>query len=170
MSLSPLEAGSSTGAPRSAEAEPGSRAGEHPAAFEAHHIAACLRQVREPVHIVGWPDGGPRGLALGSQTAGYGTDGCRVLGTLPPLYPEWLGDRDFGEVHGVRFPYVAGEMARGIATTRLVTSMARAEMLAMFGAAGLDARTIEHAVHELSGALGAGHPWGVNLIYSPAEP
>jgi len=92
------------------------------------------------------------------------------LGTLPPLYPEWLGDRDFGAVHGVRFPYVAGEMARGIATTRMVIAMARAEMLAFFGAAGLDVATIERAVHELSSTLGGNRGWGVNLIHSPAEP
>jgi PfaD family protein len=170
MSLSPLEAGSFTAASRSADARPGSLAGELAGAFEAHQIAACLRHVREPLHIVGWPDGGPRGVALGGQAAGYRADGCRTLGTLPPLYPEWLGDRDFGEVHGVRFPYVAGEMARGIATTRMVIAMARAEMLGMFGAAGLDAPAIERAVRELSGALGADRPWGVNLIYSPAEP
>jgi trans-AT polyketide synthase, acyltransferase and oxidoreductase domains len=140
------------------------------AAFEADQIAACLQRVREPVHIVGAPDGGPRGLALGSQPAGPDAAGCPRLGTLPPLYPEWLGDRDFGEVHGVRFPYVAGEMARGIATTRMVIAMARAEMLAIFGAAGLDVQTIERAVRELSGTLGGDGPWGVNLIYSPAEP
>jgi trans-AT polyketide synthase, acyltransferase and oxidoreductase domains len=142
----------------------------HLAAFEANQIAACLQQVREPVYIVGTPDGGSRGLALGSELASPSAAGCPQLGTLPPLYPEWLGDRDFGEVHGVRFPYVAGEMARGIATTRMVIAMARAEMLGIFGAAGLDVATIERAVHELAGTLGGNRPWGVNLIYSPAEP
>jgi trans-AT polyketide synthase, acyltransferase and oxidoreductase domains len=140
------------------------------AAFEANQIAVCLQLVREPVHIVGTPNGGPRGLGLGSQVVGPGAAGCPQLGTLPPLYPEWLGDRDFGEVHGVRFPYVAGEMARGIATTRMVIAMARAEMLAIFGAAGLDVGTIEREVHGLSRALGGNRPWGVNLIHSPAEP
>jgi trans-AT polyketide synthase/acyltransferase/oxidoreductase domain-containing protein len=140
------------------------------AAFEADQIALCLRQVREPVRIVGRPDGGPRGLALERQAPGAGAAGCPPLGTLPPLFPEWLGDRDFGAVHGVRFPYVAGEMARGIATTRMVIAMARAEMLAIFGSAGLDIGAIEHAVHELSRALGGDRSWGVNLIYSPAEP
>jgi trans-AT polyketide synthase, acyltransferase and oxidoreductase domains len=145
------------------------------AAFEANHIAACLERVREPVHIIDTPSGGPRGLALESQaalagqTVSPGHAGGHQMGTLPPLYPEWLGDRDFGQAHGVRFPYVAGEMARGIATTRMVIAMARAEMLAIFGAAGLDAASIERAVHELSGALGRDRPWGVNLIYSPAE-
>jgi trans-AT polyketide synthase, acyltransferase and oxidoreductase domains len=148
-----LEGGSSTGA-----------------AIEADQTAQCLHQVREAVHIIGPPDGGPRRLALASQVAGPGVAGRRPLGTLPPLYPEWLGDRDFGAAHGVRFPYVAGEMARGIATTRMVIAMARAEMLAIFGAAGLDVTTTERAVHELSRALDGNRGWGVNLINSPAEP
>jgi len=132
------------------------------AAFEASQLAACLQRVREPLHIVGALDGGPRGLALGSEAAGAADR--PPLGTLPALYPEWLGDRDFGAVHGVRFPYVAGEMARGIATTRMVIAMARAEMLAVFGAAGLDVAAVERAVQELSRALGGDRPWGVNLI------
>jgi trans-AT polyketide synthase/acyltransferase/oxidoreductase domain-containing protein len=143
-------------------------AGSSLAAFEADHIASCLRQVREPVRIVGTPDGGPRGLVRDSQAPG--TAGTAQLGTLPALYPEWLGDRDFAEVHRVRFPYVAGEMARGIATTRMVIAMARAQMLGIFGAAGLDVAAIERAVGELGAALGRERPWGVNLIHSPAEP
>jgi trans-AT polyketide synthase, acyltransferase and oxidoreductase domains len=149
---------------------PGSAALGQLAAFEAHQITACLQQAREPVHIVGTADGGRRGLALGGQVADLDAAGCRQLGTLPALYPEWLGDRDFGEVHGVRFPYIAGEMARGIATTRMVIAMARAEMLGIFGAAGLDPGVIERAIGELSAALGGDFPWGVNLIHSPAEP
>jgi trans-AT polyketide synthase, acyltransferase and oxidoreductase domains len=148
---------------------PGWRAARYPAAFEAGQIAACLRQVREPVHIVSGP-GGRLGLALGGELTTADAADCQLLGTLPPLYPEWLGDRAFCEAHGVRFPYVAGEMARGIATTRMVITMARAEMLSIFGAAGLDLDTIERAVDELSGALGSRHAWGVNLIHSPAEP
>jgi trans-AT polyketide synthase/acyltransferase/oxidoreductase domain-containing protein len=90
--------------------------------------------------------------------------------TLPPLYPEWLGDRSFTETHGVRFPYVTGEMANGIATTRMVVAMARAEMLGFFGAAGLGPARVERAVHELVTELGDRASWGVNLIHSPNEP
>ncbi|HUN34026.1 MAG TPA: PfaD family polyunsaturated fatty acid/polyketide biosynthesis protein [Trebonia sp.] len=143
---------------------------DHLAAFEARHIVACLQQTREPVHIVATPDGGRRGLALDRDMPSLETAGCPPLGTLPPLYPEWLGDRDFGEVHGVRFPYVAGEMARGIATTRMVIAMARAEMLCVFGAAGLEPAAVERAIAELGGELGGSRAWGVNLIHSPAEP
>src|SRR5262249_3873873 len=93
-----------------------------------------------------------------------------MLGLLPPLYPEWLGDRSFGEAHRVRFPYIAGEMANGIATTRMVTALARAELLGFFGAAGLAPERVERAVHELTGTLGDRYAWGVNLIHSPNEP
>jgi trans-AT polyketide synthase/acyltransferase/oxidoreductase domain-containing protein len=148
----------------------GWRAGSYPAAFGAGQIAARLQHVREPVHIVSSGPGGPMGLALGGEVTAADAADCLLLGTLPSLYPEWLGDRAFCETHGVRFPYVAGEMARGIATTRMVISMARAEMLSIFGAAGLDLESIEQAVDELIGVLGRRCAWGVNLIYSPAEP
>ena len=149
---------------------PGWRAGRYPAAFGARQIAACLQHVREPLHIVSSGPDGTLGLARGGEVTTSDAADCLLAGTLPPLYPEWLGDRAFCEAHGVRFPYIAGEMARGIATTRMVITMARAEMLGIFGAAGLDLGSIEQAVGELSGVLGSRYPWGVNLIFSPAEP
>jgi PfaD family protein len=96
-------------------------------------------------------------------------DGYELLGSLPPMYPEWLGDRSFTRTHGVRFPYVAGEMANGIATTALVIALARAELLGFFGAAGLAMPTIERAVRELASTLRGAGNWGVNLIHTPAE-
>jgi PfaD family protein len=134
-----------------------------PAAFDARQIAALLRRIREPLHIVSGPGTAP-GLAVG------GAAGWQPLGLLPPLYPEWLGDRAFGAAHQVRFPYVAGEMANGIATTRMVVALAQARLLGFFGAAGLDVDRVEQAVDELTTTLGTGASWGVNLIHSPAEP
>lgn len=94
-----------------------------------------------------------------------------VTAILPPMYPEWLGDRSFTEIHGTRFPYVTGEMANGIATTRLVIEMANHGCLGFFGAAGLSRERIAVALDELVGALGhTGAPWGCNLIHSPNEP
>jgi len=89
------------------------------------------------------------------------------------MYPEWLGDRSFAEAHGVRFPYVAGAMANGIATAELVIEMARAGMLAFFGAAGLRAERVEANIDRIQQALGTGPAaptWGSNLIHSPSEP
>ncbi|MFE9828681.1 PfaD family polyunsaturated fatty acid/polyketide biosynthesis protein [Streptomyces halstedii] len=136
----------------------------HPPVFSPEGIAALARRIREPVHVVSGPSGRELGLATGP------VPDARVLGTLPPLYPEWLGGRAFCEAHGVRFPYVAGEMANGIATTRMVSATARAEMLGFFGAGGLAYPEVERAVHTLADELRSTPNWGVNLIHSPAEP
>jgi trans-AT polyketide synthase/acyltransferase/oxidoreductase domain-containing protein len=94
-----------------------------------------------------------------------------LLGMLPPLYPEWLGDRGFQETHGVRFAYVGGAMARGIASAKLVIELGRMGAMGMFGSAGLSPSVVEAAITEISEALDPhGLPWGSNLIHSPNEP
>jgi trans-AT polyketide synthase, acyltransferase and oxidoreductase domains len=149
------------------------RSGQARPAFGADELSALLPRVREPLHIVRDGARGRIGVALGGEIvvsdAVHGGD-YPLMATLPALYPEWMGDRSFCEVHGVRFPYVAGEMANGIATTRLVIAMGRAEMLSFFGAAGLAHERVEQAVDELERELGPDAPWGVNLIHSPNEP
>jgi PfaD family protein len=152
------------------------QAGSKPAAYTPDEIAGACHRVREVVYVVRDPTTGRLGAALaGTPTLGArpnGAPAAHLMAVLPALYPEWLGDRSFQEVHGVRFPYVAGSMANGIATTRLVIAMARAGMLGFFGAAGLPPDRVEKAVDELSRELGAGPApaWGVNLIHSPQEP
>jgi PfaD family protein len=103
-------------------------------------------------------------------TSGARDGDLPLLGALPSLYPEWLGDRSFAEVHRVRFPYVVGEMANGITTVRMVVAMAEAGMVGFFGAGGLSFPRVEQAIDELTAALGSRLPWGVNLIHSPNEP
>jgi len=147
--------------------------GSTPPAFTAETITALVQRVREPMFVVRHPQSGAIGVAVGGgvvvNTAGV-PNTWPLHGMLPPLYPEWLGDRSFAETHGVRFPYVSGAMANGIATTHLVTSMARAGFLGFFGAAGLGFSRVEAAVTELSQTLGTQMPWGCNLIHSPQEP
>lgn len=137
--------------------------GPLPAVFAAAELAEHVRRVREPAHVVMAPGCG-RGLALGG-TVRHGGGGYPVLGILPPLYPEWLGDRAFCEAHRVRFPYVAGEMANGIAGVRMVVAMAEAEMLGFLGAAGLGLDELEGAIGQLRTALPHRSNWGVNLIH-----
>ncbi|WP_285742739.1 PfaD family polyunsaturated fatty acid/polyketide biosynthesis protein [Lentzea sp. NBRC 105346] len=137
--------------------------------FSPDAIAAALQRCRDPLHIIAGDEG--VGVAVDGVAAGPGEGTHRLLGVLPPLYPEWLGDRSFCTTHSVRFPYVAGEMANGIATTRMVIAMARAEMLGFFGAGGLGFEAVERAVDELVSELGSQEQnWGVNLIHSPNEP
>jgi PfaD family protein len=133
-------------------------------AFSPAELAAAVARVREQAHVVREPEDGRIGLAFGEVPAGLAW-----LGTLPPLYPEWLGDRSFGEAHGTRFAYCTGAMANGIATVEVVLAAARAGCLGFFGAAGLAEERVAGAIDRLE-AEAAGLPWGVNLIHSPQEP
>lgn len=91
--------------------------------------------------------------------------------SLPPIYPEWLGDRALLAVHPARFCYAVGEMARGIATPRMVIEAVRAGCLGFYGSAGLPLDEIRAGVREIKAALGQDQSaWGANLIHSPQEP
>jgi trans-AT polyketide synthase/acyltransferase/oxidoreductase domain-containing protein len=143
-------------------------------AFDPQPLVDVIHEVRRPVHVVRDPRGGRLGVGVAGQViAASATNGhptLPLMGSLPALYPEWLGDRSFNEVHQVRFPYVAGAMANGIATTELVIAMAQAGMLAFFGAAGLTLDRVSAALDELQATLGDRYAWGSNLIHSPNEP
>jgi trans-AT polyketide synthase, acyltransferase and oxidoreductase domains len=89
--------------------------------------------------------------------------------SLPRAPLDSLGDPSFCRDHGLRFPYVAGAMANGIASEELVIAMAKAGMLGIFGAAGLDVSRVEAAIIRLTKAL-PGLTFGSNLIHSPNEP
>lgn len=158
-------------APLAAAGRLGWHAGAHAPAFDPAAIAACAAAPRLPAHVVRDPVSGALGVGLEGRVEAAGAPRHPLLGLLPPLYPEWLGQRGFQELHGTRFAYVGGAMANGIASTRMVIALARAGCLGFFGAAGLSLARIEAAIDELARELDpAGLPWGVNLIHSPAEP
>jgi PfaD family protein len=146
------------------------RPGSLPPVFESAELERLLTQIRQPVNVVRDLARSRIGLASGGAVTTTAASGdFPLLATLPAIYPEWLGDRSFCEVHGVRFPYVAGEMANGITTTRMCIAMAEAGMVGFFGAGGLGYPRVEEAVNELVSRLGRRAPWGVNLIHSPNE-
>lgn len=138
--------------------------------FDPAGIAALVPRVRDTVQIVWDPRAGRVGACLGGDGAHGGGQEWEVIGTLPPIYPEWLGDLSFRAAHGLRFPYVVGAMANGIHTAAMTVAAARAGMLGFFGAAGLSLGRIEAAIDEIEGALGAsGAAWGMDLIHAPLE-
>lgn len=140
--------------------------GAEAALFDPPGLVAAAQRVRETAFVVQAPSGHV-GVAFGDAPGGADLS---LLGTLPPLYPEWLGDRGFCEAHALRFPYVAGAMANGIATVEIVVAMARSGMLGFFGAAGLPLPRIERALDELQAQLDPERlPFGMNLIHSPHE-
>lgn len=135
--------------------------------FDPASLEAAVANFREATHVVRDPQSGRIGVA---KDGALGGAGYPLLGTLPALYPEWLGDRGFCEAHGLRFPYVAGAMANGIATSDIVIEMGRAGMLGFFGSAGLTPPRVIEGLDRIEAALNKGESWGANLIHSPNEP
>jgi len=140
-------------------------------AFTPGDLLDAIPRIREMAAVVTDPATSRVGISVdGNLTSAHEPGAWPVAAVLPPLYPEWLGDRSFNETHGTRFPYVTGAMANGIATTQLVIEAARAGCLGSFGAGGLAFERVRQAVDELVNVLGDTAPWGCNLIHSPNEP
>ncbi len=146
--------------------------------FTPDVLTQSIAAFRSPAYIVRNGTTGVVGVGMGGEfrmLSGASGDTAQTfnfpcLAVLPALYPEWLGDRAFLEAHGLRFPYVAGAMARGITSEALVIEMAGAGMLGFFGAGGLSPARVEQALVTLQETLGTTRPWGCNLIHSPNDP
>ncbi|MEO1270681.1 MAG: PfaD family polyunsaturated fatty acid/polyketide biosynthesis protein [Myxococcota bacterium] len=126
-------------------------------------LAEALSYVGRTIVVTG------QGSALEfAEAIPHGADASSIRGWVPPCRLSDLGDRAFCETHGLRYPYIAGAMANGIASAELVEAMGRAQMLGFFGAAGLSPQAIEPVLERLETRLGD-RPWGANLIHSPFE-
>lgn len=91
-----------------------------------------------------------------------------MLAVLPPQPPQSLGDPTFKARYGLKYAYLAGSMAQGIASEELVIALGQDGMLASFGAAGLGPARIEAAIRRIQQALPAG-PYAFNTITAPAR-
>ena len=60
-----------------------------------------------------------------------------IIGFVPPISVDQLGDESFRRDHGLQYAYVSGAMAAGIGSEQIVEEMAAHGMLGFFGAAGL---------------------------------
>ncbi|MBI3296869.1 MAG: PfaD family polyunsaturated fatty acid/polyketide biosynthesis protein [Elusimicrobia bacterium] len=88
--------------------------------------------------------------------------------SVPAVSPEALGDPTFTRDYGLKYAYVTGAMANGIASEALVEAVAKAGMLGFFGSAGLSIERVTAAIDRLQASLG-NIPHGFNLIHSPSE-
>ncbi|PXX71774.1 PfaD family protein [Nocardia tenerifensis] len=140
--------------------------------FEPGEITALVREIRSPLRVLQAPSTGRKGVQRipGPESDGGGHGDARLVGVLPALYPEWLGSRQFCRTHHVRFPYLVGEMSTGIATTKMVQTLASAGLMGLFGAGGLREQVLRGSVEQLALTLRGRGNWGVNLIHSPNEP
>lgn len=142
---------------------------------ETRHLAreqmlliAAVAQFRQPLHVL-WDRNAQR-HALATDEAPAASSDLTPVGVLPPLYPEWLGGPDFIAAHNLRFAYICGEMARGIATPQMVIAAAQTGLLGFFGAAGLEPAAVRAAIRQIAAALTPAEPFGANLIHSPDAP
>jgi PfaD family protein len=122
----------------------------------------AVRDIGQPLAVL---DQGNGNLLL---CAAPPASAAGLRGLVPAMRAEDLGAPGFRRAHGVRFNYVVGEMAGGIASTDMVTSAARSGMLAFFGSGGLDLSTIDARVCELRRQLPS-TPFGVNLLHNPFD-
>lgn len=142
-----------------------------PMALDPAAIAQALEDIYQPLYIIK----SPRGMALGR--GGYGAIGPNphdqaaspMVGVVPAIRPESLGDPTFCLDHGLRYPYVSGGMAAGIGSEEIVEALARCGMLGIFGAAGLGLPRVEKAIDRIQKNI-PGLPYGFNLIHSPHDP
>ena len=110
---------------------------------------------------------GPSGLRIlpDRPSENGASDDGEIVAWAPPLAPSRLGNPEFGRTHGVRYAYVVGEMANGIASEALVAAAARARLLAFFGAGGLEPGRVAEAVHTLKQTVGPDAPLGFSLLH-----
>jgi PfaD family protein len=87
----------------------------------------------------------------------------------PPLDPSELGDSRFKKRFNLRYAYITGAMANGIASVNMVQEAGNAGMLGFFGAGGLSIDQIAKAVDNLQKNMGD-RSYGMNLIHSPNDP
>jgi PfaD family protein len=130
----------------------------------------ALRTLGRPIYIVKHSNRfliTQQGTALLAQSRPAG-EAFPLVAYGAPLDPARLGDASFQTDHAIKYAYMSGSMANGIASTRLVKAMAGAGLLASFGAAGLPLAQVLAAIEELQRDLGD-KPWCVNLIHSPNE-
>ncbi|MFI5689514.1 PfaD family polyunsaturated fatty acid/polyketide biosynthesis protein [Streptomyces sp. NPDC051636] len=124
-------------------------------------IHQTLGLLEQPCYIV------DTGNGVGASSTAPGPSG-RIVAAAGPLAPESLGSSGFRARHGVRYAYMGGAMAGGIASEDLVIALARSGALASFGAAGLLPERIEKALGRFAAEI-PGLPYAANLIHSPSE-
>lgn len=137
-------------------------------AARAVDLRAALHDRRQGLFLV--EEVGGQVAAYTHGLHGRGAGEARLVATIPAVDPARFGSAAFCVAHGVRWAYIAGEMAGGISSVDMVVAMARAGLLGFYGAGGLPLEEVERALARLSAEVPAGAAYGVNLLHNPAEP
>ena len=134
-------------------------------AFEESEIKKILLNLKEPCYVVKHQEK----IGLSNQDWWHTDPDLELLMAVPPLSIEQLGDRNFLDFHGVKYAYMTGAMAGGIASEELVIALGKQGILASFGAGGLSLKRVETAIARIQEAL-PNATYAFNLLHSPNEP
>ncbi|MBE9207053.1 PfaD family polyunsaturated fatty acid/polyketide biosynthesis protein [Nostoc sp. LEGE 06077] len=96
------------------------------------------------------------------------TSQVELLTSIAPISLQQLGDPSFLSAYGVKYAYMTGAMAGGIASEEMVIALGNERILGSFGAGGLPPERIEAAIQQIQQALPNG-PYAFNLIHSPND-
>lgn len=135
--------------------------------FDAEGIKTKLQQTAAPCYVMK-DFNGRIGVSNTGTLVSKGR-GLQVLAMANPMPAEHLGDKTFRNDYNVKYAYKTGAMANGIASADLVIAIAKANLLASYGAAGQIPSTISASLDKIQEQL-SGQSYAVNLIHSPSEP
>jgi PfaD family protein len=134
--------------------------------FDQSTIKNKLQTLDKPCYILKIAD------KIGVTNEGYlcqeNNPTAQLLTSIPPITLQQLGDPNFLAFHGVKYAYVTGAMAGGIASEEMVIALGKAKILSSFGAGGLPPERLETAIKRIQEALPHG-PYAFNLIHSPND-
>lgn len=105
----------------------------------------------------------------GSISFGASPDSKKALpfyGYVAPTKLDLLGDPSFCKDHGIKYAYIGGSMAHGIASPEIAIALGKAGMLGFIGAAGDSPEKVEKTLIRMKAE---NVPFGFNLIHSPNE-
>lgn len=145
-------------------------AGPNSQLFEVEALPERLRSLDVPFSLVSEQTQIKLGLggSIHFDAVTGDENACQHLAFVPKQTIQALGNKQFCQDYKIKYPYMTGSMANGIASVELVESIAKADMLASFGAAGLSLAEVEKAIQRLQASI-PDKPFCFNLIYSPNE-
>ena len=145
--------------------EPDKLTERQPLAFELTEVKKILLDLESPCYVV--QQQGKIGLS--GRDWWQTKPDMKLLMVAPPLPIDRLGDRNFLNFHGVKYAYMTGAMAGGIASEKMVIALGKQGILASFGSGGLSLERVEKAIARIQQALPDG-TYAFNLLHSPNEP
>ena len=135
-------------------------------AFDDADIVRKLRNIDSPCYIV--RHGSRTGVTHIPGMAPDENSGLSLLTVLPVVNPSQLGSSSFLRDHRVQYAYMAGAMAKGIASEEMIIALGKKGFLGSFGAGGLSLDRIEQAILHIQREI-PGKPYAFNLLHSPKE-